>query len=419
MEEREKESAMKQASLKKAEGDKLANYLTSLGHIGSDINQGALAAVLPFLVMYDGYSYAAVATLIFAANIASAIIQPLFGWIGDKHPSPWLMALGVFLAGFGMTGIGFLDSYAGIVACALISGIGVAMFHPEGGRLANLAAGQCKGNGMSIFAVGGNIGFFVGPILAATFLGILGMHGTLVFLFPATAIALLLLAFTKRFRALGSLAGAKQAASQQTEHWGLFAGVLGALSMRSIVEYGLTSFIPLFLVGVLGAAEGVGSVAISVFAIAGVVATFMSGKVAEKVGGHRILILGMGLSAVFLVVFAFSQSIVLSLVLTVALAIVTDVYYASTVALGMSYVPQHLGMASGLSYGVAVCIGGVAEPFLGMLGDAVGLQPVMIVLACIAAAGALVGVALKAAANPEKREAAKRTANAELGIEEA
>lgn len=75
----------------------------------------------------------------------------------------------------------------------------------------------------------------------------------------------------------------------------------------------------------------------------------------------------------------------------------TDIYYASTVALGMSYVPNHLGMASGLSYGVAIVVGGVAEPFLGMMGDAVGLQPVMLVLAGIAAAGTLVGVALKRA----------------------
>ena len=64
--------------------DKLVNYLCMTGHICSDINQGALSATLPFLVMYDGYSYTAVAGLIFVANIASAVIQPLFGTIGDR-----------------------------------------------------------------------------------------------------------------------------------------------------------------------------------------------------------------------------------------------------------------------------------------------------------------------------------------------
>lgn len=152
-----------------ARGDKAANYLTSLGHICSDINQGALSATLPFLMIaHPDYNYLSVTMLIFAANIASAVVQPLFGYIGDKRPTPWLMALGVFLAGLGMFGIGYVDGYWLVVASAMLSGIGVAMFHPEGGRLANLAAGARKANGMSIFAVGGNIGFFLGPIIAAS-----------------------------------------------------------------------------------------------------------------------------------------------------------------------------------------------------------------------------------------------------------
>ena len=46
--------------------DILVNYLCLTGHICADINQGALSATLPFLVMYAGYSYTAVAGLIFA-----------------------------------------------------------------------------------------------------------------------------------------------------------------------------------------------------------------------------------------------------------------------------------------------------------------------------------------------------------------
>ena len=69
------------------EGDKLANYLTMLGHLCADINQGALSAILPFLVVGAGYSYLEATMLLFASNIASGIIQPLFGWLGDRHPS--------------------------------------------------------------------------------------------------------------------------------------------------------------------------------------------------------------------------------------------------------------------------------------------------------------------------------------------
>lgn len=375
------------------EGDKLANYLTMLGHMCSDINQGAISATLPFLVVAHGYSYAAVAMLVFAANIASAVIQPLFGWIGDKRPCPWFMALGVFLAGLGMFGIGYLDNYWGIVASSMVSGIGVAMFHPEGGRLANLAAGERKAGGMSIFAVGGNIGFFVGPILAATFLTAFGMHGTLVFVFPATACAVLLLAFNRRFAALGT-ASDRVHDADAPEHWGKFGLVMGLLSARSIVSYGLLAFIPLFLMSMLGTSEAASSLVLSAFALAGAVATVFSGRASMRFGTHGLIVFCCAASVAFALAFAFSRVLALSIALAMLLAVFSDLFYPASVALGMSYVPRHLGMASGLSYGVAVCVGGVAEPFLGMAGDAFGLMPVMFIIAAVAAVSAVFGVAV-------------------------
>ena len=387
--------AAKQASEKKADGDKLANYLTMTGHMCSDINQGALSAILPFLVVGSGYSYFEATMLVFAANIASAVIQPLFGWLGDKRPSPWFMALGIFLAGLGMAGIGYVQGYWLIVASAMVSGIGVAMFHPEGGRLSNLAAGARKGNGMSIFAVGGNIGFFVGPILCATFLTAFGLHGTAVLLVPATACAVLLLVFNGRFKALGTAAASAKDDSRAREHWGLFSVVMGVLSLRSILNYGLMAFIPLFLVGVLGQGEALSSTVISLFSIAGAIATAVSGRIAEKMGAIRLMVVCCIFTGVGIVGFAFNASVVAALAITLVLAVTIDLFYPSTVALGMDYIPRHLGMASGLSYGVAVCVGGVAEPFLGLAGDAVGLVPVMLVLAAVPLASAVLGVVLK------------------------
>ena len=285
--------------------------------------------------MHDGYSYTEVTMLVFAANIASAVIQPLFGIIGDKHPCPWFMALGVFLAGLGMTGIGFMDSYWLVLLSAMVSGIGIAMFHPEGGRLANLAAGTRKAGGMSIFAVGGNVGFFIGPILCNL----------------------------KRFRALGTTSKvAGNAEDLPAEHWDKFALQMSVLSLRSIVNYGLLAFIPLFFVGVLGQAETTGSIALSVFAITGAFCTAMSGRASERFGSRKLTIACLLITAVFVVVFALNQSVVAAFVFAALLAIASDLFYPSAVAQGMSYVPRHLGTASGISYGIAVCIGGVAEP---------------------------------------------------------
>lgn len=367
-------------------GDKKANYLTMLGHMCSDINQGAISAALPFLISHYGYSYFEVTMLVFAANIASAVIQPLFGWIGDKRPTPQFMALGVFLAGLGMFGVGFLSDYWACVASAMVSGIGIAMFHPEGGRLSNLAAGKRKGNGMSIFAVGGNIGFFVGPIFTAVFLTAFGMHGTAVFLIPALVCPAILLVNTKRFKALGNATGkSTNGKSQQPEHWGKFSIMLCVLAMRSILFYGLMAFIPLFLVDMMGQSEAFSSMAISFFAIAGAFATALSGRTCERLGVHRVILVTFAVGIVIIAAFAFNRSVVVAVILTMLMAVVLDIAYPSTVALGMSYVPRHLGTASGMCYGLAVCAGGIAEPFLGSAGDAIGLVDVMLILAGVCA----------------------------------
>ena len=113
----------------------------------------------------------------------------------------------------------------------------------------------------------------------------------------------------------------------------------------------------------------------------------------------------MLITAVFVVVFALNQSVVAAFVFAALLAIASDLFYPSAVAQGMSYVPRHLGTASGISYGIAVCIGGVAEPFLGMAGDAYGLVPVMFIIAAITVvAAALALVVLKRDAKDGVRE---------------
>lgn len=381
--------------MSRTQGDKLANYLTMVGHLCADINQGALSAILPFLVVGAGYSYLEATMLLFASNIASGIIQPLFGWLGDRHPCPWFMALGVFLAGFGMAAIGFVGNYWLVLASAMVSGIGIALVHPEGGRLANLAAGEHKGTGMSIFAVGGNIGFFVGPLMCATFVGLFGLTGTWVFLVPALPCALVLLAFNGRFKALGTSRDNTVIESGQREHWGLFAVVMGVLSLKSIVSYGLLAFIPLFLVANLGQSDAASSMVLSAFAIFGAVATAVSGKVAERFGAIRLAITCCIALGVGLVAYGLSGNVVLAIAIAMFLSMSSSLFHPSTIALGMDYIPLHLGMASGLSYGVTVCIGGVCEPLLGVVGDAVGLTPVFFIMAAIAFAAALLSCVLK------------------------
>lgn len=374
--------------------NKKLSYLLMLGHLSSDINQGALLACMPFLVLHSGFSYTDVAILVFASNVISAVVQPVFGRVGDKHACPWIMSLGIFLAGVGMAGVGLFHDYALTVASAMVSGVGVAMFHPEGGRLANLCAGAKKGNGMSIFAVGGNLGFMLGPAMTAAALSAWGMAGTVIFLVHSTLCAVLLLFFGSKFRSFG-LRDAASVELAGRDRWDLFAAVMAVLSFRSVLFNTLLTFVPLLLVSAFGQTEAFGSLVITLYSIFGAVATFFSGRISERTGAQRLLLVCMVALTCVLVGFVLCHSLVLTCLLVGCSALFLNALYPSTVALAQGFVPGHLGTASGLTYGVAVGIGGMLSPVMGSIGDIFGLTCVFCVAACFALVGSVLALLLR------------------------
>lgn len=377
-------------NLNKPKHDRRYSYLMMIAHLCDDLNQGALVAVIPFLVLHNGYSYAEVTALLLASNAASAIIQPLFGWLGDKKPRPWLMAAGIFLAGVGMAGVGVLPNYPLIMASAMLSGIGVAMFHPEGGRLGNLTAGEQKGKGMSIFAVGGKLGFTFGPLVATAAITLWGLPGTLIFIIPSTLCAAILLSQNKALLSYSNPDKQSSDDSLYQDNWVGFGFVMGAISCRSIMYYVFLSFIPLFLVYNLGQEEAFASSVISLFALVCAVGTIASGWAGQLLGAKKLIIVSYACVAIEVVIFAFNGSLIVALILIALLALTCDISYPSAVAMGQSFVPHHLGMASGLSFGVMVCIGGLMTPVFGLIGDYFGLQVVMLCVTAIALLGIII-----------------------------
>ena len=381
---------LSRSNLNKPKHDRRYSYLMMIAHLCDDLNQGALVAVIPFLVLHNGYSYAEVTALLLASNAASAIIQPLFGWLGDKKPRPWLMAAGIFLAGIGMAGVGVLPNYPLIMASAMLSGIGVAMFHPEGGRLGNLTAGEQKGKGMSIFAVGGKLGFTFGPLVATAAITLWGLPGTLIFIIPSTLCAAILLSQNKALLSYSNHDKQSSDDSLYQDNWVGFGFVMGAISCRSIMYYAFLSFIPLFLVYNLGQEEAFASSVISLFALVCAVGTIASGWAGQLLGAKKLIIVSYACVAIEVVIFAFNGSLIVALILIALLALTCDISYPSAVAMGQSFVPHHLGMASGLSFGVMVCIGGLMTPVFGLIGDYFGLQVVMLCVTAIALLGIII-----------------------------
>src|SRR5215212_2031959 len=172
--------------------DKRAMAALSAGHLFTDVNQGAVAALVPFLVAERGLSLAAVGSLVLAATVSSSIVQPLFGYFSGRKPLPALMPLGVMFGGLGISLVGVAPNYPLILLCTVLSGLGVAAFHPESARFANYVSGSRRARGMSFFSVGGNAGFALGPVISTPLVLVLGLPGTLFLALPALLMGLVL-----------------------------------------------------------------------------------------------------------------------------------------------------------------------------------------------------------------------------------
>ena len=355
-------------------------YLLMLGHLCTDINQGALPAILPFLIASRGLGYAAAATLILSASLVSSVVQPLFGYFGDKFSYPWIMSVGIALAGTGIAMIGFCESYWSICLAAAISGFGVALFHPEGGKIANFVAGEKKGAGISVFAVGGNLGFAFGPIIASVALTYWGLKGTVVFLLPTYTMAGFILLMLPKLRLVTANAGIKKASEStntKPDDWGAFARVSSVVFCRSIVQYGLTTFIPLYFIGVFMQTEADANMNLTVFSMAGAVATLLGGRIADRYGFRRMIHASFCALALCLVVLTQCRSSFAAAIMVILIALALSGSYSSMIALGQSFLPNHIGFASGISLGLAVSVGGVFAPIIGKIGDTYGIMSAM------------------------------------------
>ena len=161
----------------------------AVGHMMADSCQGAVPALLPFLVSQRGYSYAAASGLILAATVSSSVIQPIFGHYSDRRSLVGLIPLGPVVAGIGIALVGIAPSYLLTFLAVVLSGLGVAAFHPEGSRFANYVSGRKRASGMSFFGLGGNIGFALGPVIVTPLVLAFGLSGTLFMVIPGALVA--------------------------------------------------------------------------------------------------------------------------------------------------------------------------------------------------------------------------------------
>jgi FSR family fosmidomycin resistance protein-like MFS transporter len=236
---------------------------------------------------------------------------------------------------------------------------------------------------MSLFSVGGNLGFALGPVLVTPLLLAFGLHGTVFVIIPTGLMALVLLKELPRLKTFRhDLERGRVQREQHDEAWGPFAILAGVITLRSFIYFGMVTFIPLYYVNILHASKALGNVALTVMLLGGAAGTLMGGPLADRFG--RRAVLGGSLLALPPLIVAFLLSgPVVALVFAGLAGMVTIATFAVTIVMGQEYLPGRLGVSAGVTIGLSIGLGGVGAPLLGVLGDSAGLRAVFETVAAL------------------------------------
>ena len=391
----------------------------AFGHLAIDMQTASLAMMTPLLLTHFRLDYGAAALIITVNNLASYALQPIFGIASDRRPLRWLLPLGCILAAGAMITVLFMPSYWLVLLAVALSGIGAAMYHPEGSRNANYVSGDRKATAMSFFFFSGNLGQAIGPIALTVLLGVFGTSGALVMLVPGIVGGLLLWRLQPLFahyaaerngsRKVGRVSRFGQLTPRKTG--GLLGMLLSLIALRSMIQTGLITFVPLYFVSRAGGSKEYAAFLLSVFVLASAFGTLIGGPLSDRLGYKTVMVSSLTLVGPLLL--AFFNTSGLAQVIIIGLAGVSLVAASSlTVVLAQELLPNNVGLATGLTLGLGFGAGGIGASVLGKLADGIGLPQTLLVLTVLPIPAILLSLALPFAprvtglkpAEPTRRE---------------
>lgn len=370
--------------------------ILSLGHLTTDIYQGSLPAVLPFLKEKLALSYTAAGIIAMASSISSSVIQPLFGFLSDRKEKPFLLPLGCLCAGAGFSLLSLPSTYAVILCLVVLSGLGIACYHPEGYRTAYFFTGEKKAAGMSIFSVGGNFGFALGPLVALSIITTAGFSFLPVMMIFSLLFLAVLMASWKRIALPEAEKAARKEERPSTPKGVAFSMALtiGTVVMRSWTQMGIMTYIPFYFIDYMKGDPVHAGKLVSVFLLGGVIGTLAGSPLADRWGHKLYLTLSMLVTTLIFPMIFLVKGLLLFLTLGV-LGMVLISTFTVTVVMAQNLLPKNLGVASGLMVGFAIGTGGIGVTILGVVADHFGVPFALKSIISLPLMGMLMSMLLK------------------------
>lgn len=233
---------------------------------------------------------------------------------------------------------------------------------------------------MSLFSIGGNMGYALGPIAATAVIVHLGLEGGLVLAVPCLVVAAALLWLMPFLRGFAPERGAPP-------RWGgedrprALALLLAVIATRNVGWFALITFVPLYEVAA-GHSESYGNRLLALMLLSGGIGTLAAGPLADRIGRRPVLLGSLALTGPLILLYLLVGGILGAVALALVGACVIGTF-GVTMVMGQEYLPRRIGMASGLTIGFAIGIGGVGAVLVGALADRIELDSALYVAAAV------------------------------------
>ncbi|SEN32881.1 MFS transporter, FSR family, fosmidomycin resistance protein [Mesobacillus persicus] len=362
-------------------------FIIGLCHLLNDSIQAVIPAMFPVLEKSMGLSFTQLGLIAFSLNIVSSIMQPVIGMMADRKPMPFALPIGLTFTLFGILGLGFAPSFEWIIVSVLLVGLGSAIFHPEGSRVAYMAAGPRRGLAQSIYQVGGNTGSALAPLITALILVPLGQRGASLFTIAA-AIAVGLLSYiaiwySRRIiwtkgpsKAKKSKVPVNNAVSKAVKISLLL--ILFLIFARSWYTSGITNYYAFYAIDQYALTIRESQMFLFAFLVAGALGTFSGGPLADRFGKKNIIFFSMLGAAPISAVTPFVPAAAAFILLAIS-GFILMLSFSVTVVYAQELIPGKIGTMAGLTVGFAFGMGALGSIGLGYLADVIGL-PLTIIL---------------------------------------
>lgn len=360
-------------------------FIISASHLLNDSLQAVIPAMFPILEKSLNLSFTQLGFIAFTLNMIASVMQPIIGTYTDKKPTPFALPIGLTSSMIGMFALAFAPNFWTILLSVMFIGLGSATFHPEGSRVAYLAAGNRRGLAQSIYQVGGNTGQALAPLITALILVPLGQFGAIWFTLVA-GLAVIFLIYIARWyqNELVIEKKQKQPNLKKKRNPQATKAIKNALFLliflvfaRSWYQGTIGNFYAFYAIDTYGISISRAQLFIFTFLISGAIGTFFGGPLADKYGKKVIIFISLiGPAPLAIALPYVTETIALIMLGLIGLLLMLS--FSVTVVYAQELFPGKIGTMSGLIVGLSFGLGAIGAVALGVLIDHVGLLPTMI-----------------------------------------